>query len=990
MNGPNRAEQNKYEGDVGTSDRPSFRLDAASGTMWRGAVPLTIRPKTAAVLRHLVDRAGAVVSSDELRDVVWGRRYGNENGPKQCIRELRVLLDDPATTPRFIETVGRNGYRFVGDATVITDGQSETGPMVAAPFAVVPTCVGRDHELNELAAGLARAQRGGRSIYFIAGETGVGKTTLIDNFLSRLGRRHDLWIARGQCVPHHGPRDPYAPLLDMAEHLAAGPAGRDFVQLIRNHAPAWLTQLPSIFGVREVVDKQVELAGAGPERMLRELIDIIERLTQPRPGIIVLEDLQWSDASTLGWISAWALRRAPARLMFLATYRVEDERGGGNQALATTLREMQRRPGFRRLELDGLSADAVGQYLDGRFSRHRSPSQLAISLARRTEGHPIFVVAMIEEWLARGELHRSEGWWALRGDVAELAETVPASARALIEHQVARLSSAERRVLEAASVVGEEFSAATLGSGTADTEAAEQQCEELARRRLFIQHVGTMTWPDGTAAASYRFWHALYRQVIYERLPAATRGGFHRRVGARLEAAYGVRARDIAAVLAEHFEQGRDHRRAALYFRQAGERALKLGAAQEATEHLRRALALIARFASNRRRSEDELQAQMSLGAALILAEGFTSPRVAAAYGRARTLAGRVPRFQHLIPLLCGLWNYHIVRGDFRRANPLAQRLGSLAESETDPSMKIAALNAVGWTRWFTGEFAAARACIDASANLYDVRAHRHVSALLGEDPGVAYRMYAAMTLLLLGFPDEAERHVAAGQEIARTINQPLGKAEMLWIGTMAAREAGDTALAEARALSLLKLSEAENLKFWLLPGLTLAGGIAAMRGDKSALDMLREVTQRLPERPVAFTRPYLIAIRAEAYFRHSMFSEARAALTEAFDLVRKTGERWYQAGLHRLAGEIALQLGHGKSDRLDAIGHLTEAVRTARRQTAKLLELRAAVSLARQLECRGERRRAQQMLTPLCEWFPENSAMPPILEARSILAPDG
>ena len=163
---------------------------------------------------------------------------------------------------------------------------------------------------------------------------------------------------------------------------------------------------------------------------------------------------------------------------------------------------------------------------------------------------------------------------------------VPESLRQMIEQQVERLSAEERRVLEAASVAGVEFSAAAVAAGVGtEPDAVEEHCRGLARREQFLQLAGTKEWPDGTVAARYGFLHALYQEVLYEQLPAGRRQRLHQQIGEREEEAYGERAREIAAELAVHFEQGRDYRRAVQYLQQAGENAMRRSAHQEAISH---------------------------------------------------------------------------------------------------------------------------------------------------------------------------------------------------------------------------------------------------------------------------------------------------------------------------------------------------------------------------------------------------------------------
>ena len=263
-------------------------------------------------------------------------------------------------------------------------------------------------------------------------------------------------------------------------------------------------------------------------------------------------------------------------------------------------------------------------------------------LHQRTEGHPLFLAALLEEWQRKGLLMPKEGHWPVEGTLAELAAAVPATVRQLIEHQFAALVPSEQRLLEAASAAGLECPAAAVAAGLdADLESVEARCADLARRHLFLEPRSGSEWPDGTLTARYAFRHALYQHVVYGQLPAGRRGGLHRRIGTRLEAAYGDEKGVIAVTLAEHFEEARDCRRAVGYRRLAGETALMRHAPRTAIEHLDKGLASLHRWpgdASERR--AEELRLQTALAAARIAIDGFGAPGVARAYGRAYRLAG--------------------------------------------------------------------------------------------------------------------------------------------------------------------------------------------------------------------------------------------------------------------------------------------------------------------------------------------------------------
>ena len=881
---------------AGAEIRASYRLDASSSTLWRNDTPFALRAKTLAVLEYLVARPGAVVSREELYRSVWATRVGNENGPKQCIRELRLLFEDAVDGPRFIETVGRLGYRFIGEIAVTGDRAAG-----AQDLQLSPLCVGREAELEALASGLGAARRNARSVCIIGGEPGAGKTRLIDTFVARLPDRRDFWTARGQCMPLHGLHEPYGPLLDALGSLAGSPAESMLRDLVREIAPSWLVHLPDLFPTSEVARRQTELVGSAPERMLRELTGVMERLTQRMPGVLVLEDLHWADTSTLAWLGAWSLRRSPARLFVIGTYRF-DEADRHDSPLSATFRELARNPQCCALELGGLNPDAIANYFALRFPGHSFPPALAAELARRTEGLAILAEAVVDEWVSQGRVRAAGHGWTLDVGVPELVAYAPSSVQDFIAHQLSRLDAQERRLLEAASAVGLTFAAAALPEGDVEVEVVEARCEALSRRRLFIEAAGSTRWPDGTVASVYAFRHALYRDALYEGIPAGTRRAWHRRIGLRMETAYGERTGEIAPFLADQFESALERPKAAAYRQLSGELALKRGAARDAATHLRLALDHNRSRPEGRDRAEAELRMLVSFGAALTGSEGFAAPDLPALYDRADEISRDLSDPFTLIPLLYGLWNYHLTRADFARAIPLATRLGVLAdEGTTDDALTMAAHNARSITHWFIGEPERAVPHIDAVLALYRVDRHGDLSALFGEDPGIVCRQCAAIVYMLIDRPDVAELHFQAGMEIADTLRQPFGRTQTLWGGAVIAHGRGDVAAVRDRAEGLIETCEAADTAFWLPGGQILAGWAAVEGGDPAGLFLIRRGMATWREKQIKLTRPYSLTVLAQACHSCGMAAEALAALSEAHRLAQVTGERWPAKKIDRL-----------------------------------------------------------------------------------------
>jgi hypothetical protein len=267
----------------------------------------------------LVERAPEVVTKQELFDGVWGGTAVGDDSLTSCIHELRDAIGDDARCPRTIETRHRRGYRFIMPTTRIFDQCRDAAPpqvSVREPSQLV----GRLSHLQELGRAFDRAWSGQRQIVFVTGEPGIGKSSLADFFLEQLQTTHAVRIAHRQCVDHHGIGEPYLPLIEALTRLAGGRDGTAVKRTISAQAPSWLAQMPSLWtqSERSALEARVSVTR---ERMMRELTLAVETIASETPILLKLEDIRWSDASTLDWLAHVARRPEPARLMVLATFR---------------------------------------------------------------------------------------------------------------------------------------------------------------------------------------------------------------------------------------------------------------------------------------------------------------------------------------------------------------------------------------------------------------------------------------------------------------------------------------------------------------------------------------------------------------------------------------------------------------------------------------------------------------------------------------------
>ncbi|MGI9303988.1 MAG: ATP-binding protein, partial [Gammaproteobacteria bacterium] len=726
----------------------SFRVDLRDERLWHGADAVRLTNKAFGVLQYLVEHPAQLVTKEALLESVWSRPYVSDAALAVCIRELRRALADDAKTPRFIETVRGRGYRFIAPIAPADSSsafshahlpqRSVSTPRSAAQFlpADLVAPAGRESELAQLHGWLATALQGDRRVGFISGEAGIGKTTLVDAFVAQAQELADLWIGHGQCIDHYGAGEAYLPVLEALARLCRGVDGDDLVSLLRQHAPSWLLQMPALLSADELQTLQRTAAGTTRERMLRELAEAVEVLTARRPMLLVFEDLHWSDTSTLEWLAYVTRRRDPARLLVLVTYRPV-EVIVHEHPLHTILQELRGHDQSAESVLDYLSQNAIAAYLAQQSVGMPAPEDLVRAIHERSSGNPLFVVALLDTLMSHGVVSVDAHGWRIAEELETVAATVPESLRQLIDGQLDQLDTEVLGLLEAASVAGAQFSAAAVAAGiSGDTESIDAQLATLSRRGQFVRALGTIAWPDGTLAGHYGFIHAVYQEVLSSRVPVGRRSRLHRQIGARLETAYGVRAREIAAELAAHFVQGSDASRAARYLMFAGENAAQRSACQEAITHFNLALENLQALPDTPERAQRELPLQYGLGGALIAANGFAWPQTGQAFVRARELCAQLGNTAQVSTVLYGVCLFHLDRGEMTLAREIAE--GALPAAEDDITVQLVGHRLVGTCQDFQGELVAARENLEVALGLYDATEHASLTSVYATDVRVA------------------------------------------------------------------------------------------------------------------------------------------------------------------------------------------------------------------------------------------------------------
>jgi class 3 adenylate cyclase/tetratricopeptide (TPR) repeat protein len=841
--------------------------------------------------------------------------------------------------------------------------------------------IGRDAELAHLGDLLARTLEGRRQVAFVTGEPGIGKTTLVDAFLDGLERRERLRIARGQCVDHRGEGEPYMPVLEAIGRLGRE-VGGPVLDVLRERAPSWLVQLSGLVEDEELQGLRAGALSTTRERMLREMVEAVDVLASEAPLVLVIEDLHWSDPSTLDLIESLARREEQARVLVLCTRRRTDV-GPQADAARRLVQDLRVRDLGTEIRLGGLSEGAIRTYLEHRFPGTGFPDEVAGRVLGRTAGNPLFVLKHADAWIERAAVvERDAGQWELKVSGEALFAGVPETLVTLIEREIEGLDPADATLLEVASVAGVEFPTALAAAAAeiADDET-EVRLTDLARAGLFIAPAGEQAWPDGTVSSTFRFMHDICQEVLYERLPAGRRARLHRRIGSRLEAGFGEQVDRVSNALSWHFVQGGDADRAVRHLLAANDRALQRAAPREALKHLEAALDVLPSIVDERARVQEEIAVRVRLGTPLILLEGWGSPRIEAELVRAASLAQELGEPKELSGTLIALASLHEVRGNYRRSEELSEEALALpvelSSRELVESHELLACSLV-----HQGDFRRALAHADQAVSLSEGVYPDSVVVFGG--PVVAAHVWAALSLWHLGLPDtalaRAAQAVAASELAERASGRAMALVEMSFVHQF--RQEPDEALRWADAG--VRAADETGFEYWRGAGSIIRGWALAARGDtETGLDLVRNGLELTRNTGARLDHAYFLGVHADTCRLAGCFAEGLEAVDQAFELVPENRSFFFVPELHRLRSELLV--AQGLND--NALEELELAMIAARERESPMLELRAAVSLGRLRVRDGEdARMVAERVAEIVSELDEGHDAPDLAAARGLL----
>ncbi|CAN5903051.1 hypothetical protein BH11MYX3_BH11MYX3_09940 [soil metagenome] len=903
----------------------AFGIDLVEERLWKGKEEVALRRKPFAILKYLVENPARLVTHEEILAHVWKGNVVSESSVRSHLHDLRGALGDG-----IIETVVGRGYRFVAKLA-----EDAPAPAQAALLPASHTVVGRQPELVALEEALGKAMTGHRQICFVTGDPGIGKTTVVDTFLATLEPRQLLGV-RGQCIEQYGTPEPYLAVIELFVKLRQSPRGEQAAATLVRHAPSFVAQVPQLISDAQLAEVTRKSSPGAEARTMRELVEAIEALCSLEPIVIVLEDMQWSDVATIDLISLVGQRKDRAKLLVIATSR-RAEAQTVTHPLNRVMRTLVARNGAVLISLDRIHRVAVRELVELRFPGHSFPESFFELIERITAGTPLFLVSILDDLVKRGMIEHRDGGWLLTMGSDEVASYRPATVRQLIDIQLDRLESTEQRVLEAASLIGPQFSTGLVAAALeSSTEEVYDICDLLARRALFLAAESSDDWPDGTMQSRYGVTHALVQEVCFDRAPIARRVRWHRLIAERLEAAYGERTEEIAHVLASHLEQGQQPARALHHYVVAADRTARRFSIADASRLYRRAHALFERLPETPERDVMELRVLAGIAQSVTLSSKRAFHEPIAVFERMTTIARRLDTIPALYAALVDLCFRHGTLAEYADADRVDRELVALeATSKISADLRRLANGARAILAMWKGELAEALRLLEPITS--DVASRGPMGGILGNADRVAFLLiYQCSSRWLVGDPERALADALRGVDRAVAVGAPYALGATCCVLARLRYWRGDSPeLIREAAERVLSIPEADT---WYAMATTLSG-VARHRQSPLSTEEIDELVATgnsrmtvFPMGATALSLPIVELLRASG-----QNARASALVEEMLAFIRDTGEHMLESEYLRLRGELLEE-----SDRPGAIAAYDLAVTSARTRGALALEARA------------------------------------------------
>jgi class 3 adenylate cyclase/predicted ATPase len=835
--------------------------------------------------------------------------------------------------------------------------------------------VGREQEVGLLLERWAQVKDGQGHVVLLTGDAGIGKSRLVQMLKEHLANEpHTRWECR--CLPYFE-NTALFPLTDLFQRL---------LQFQAEDTPdAKLEKLEhALSQYRLPVEETVPLftpllslpipedryppLTLSPQRQrqktLETLVALLLELAERQPVLFILEDLHWADPTTLELLNLVIEQIPTTSILTVLTCRPHFQPAWHHRSYLT------------EMTVNRLSHAHVEQIVNRMTDEKTFPQELLAQIVAKTDGVPLFVEEITKALVESGQLRAVDGHYELIGSFSTFA--IPATLHDSLMARLDRLMTA-KVIAQLGATLGRQFSYALL-------QAVAQLNDRTLHEELHRLVEAEIVYQRGVPPhATYTFKHTLIQDAAYQSLLRSTRQQYHQRVAQVLTERFPDTAETQPELLAHHYTEAGLTEQAIAYWQRAGQHASDRSANQEAISHFTTGIALLKTLPETPARTQQAVTLYIALGTALQVAKGFGAPEVEDAYTQARTLCQQVGETSQLAEALFGLCRFYAVRAQLHTAREFGESLLRLAQRADDSALAIMAHYALGATWLYLGALPAARLHLEEGFACYTPDQRRAPAFRMGQDPGVVCRLYAAMALWLLGYPAQALAGIHDALALAHALSHPLSLAYARCWAALVSQCRRDVPTVHEQADAAVTLSTAQGFPHWAALGTILRGWALAMQEQGQAgLALLRQGIAAWRATGAALGVPYFCTVLADVCAHLGHTEDGLQALAEASTLVEQHEECWWEAEVHRLRGVVLLK--QPVPQPAEAETWLQRALDVARRQEAKALELRAAMSLGRLWQQQGKQAEAYALLAPIYGWFTEGFDTADLQEAKALV----
>jgi tetratricopeptide (TPR) repeat protein len=869
--------------------------------------------------------------------------------------------------------------------------------------------VGRHTEMEQLQRAWEQVKGGHGQIVGVMGEPGLGKSRLFHEFTV---------IAQSGCLVleaysvSHGKASPYLPLIELLKtyfRIEPQDDERQRRAKVMGHVLVLDRGLeetfPYLFALLGIEEQPSPLQQMDPQIRRRRTFEALKKLflreSLNQPLLLIFEDLHWLDTETQGFLDVLSESVASARILLLVNYRPEYRHEWGQKTYYTQLRLAP----FGQAEAEEFLAVLLGD--EGGATGLSPLRMLKQVILTKTEGSPFFMEEIVQELTEQGVLVRDVAGARLRpgsspGQVRFPTDLqIPATVQGVLAARIDRLTPDEKALLQQLAVIGREFPVSLI------RQVIPRPEDELYRLLAALQRKEFLYEQPALPEVEYIFKHALTQEVAYGTVLQERRKALHEQTARAMEVLYRANLDAHYGDLAHHYSRSGNAAKAVEYLSLAGQQAARHSAHADAVAHLTTALALLPTLPDTAARARQELSLHLSLGTSWMATKGYGAAEVEQTYTHAQELSLKVGEPLQITQVLFGLWAFYAARGNHTAALALGEHFLPVAQRQQDATLSFVVQAVLGMTLLWRGEFARAQEHLDHAFAGYDPKRHHDLGHQVGLDPGLVALAFAAHTLWYRGYPDQALERVRQGLALTQTLSHPLSSAAALAYVAFVHLFRREGPEARAQAQAVLTLAHEHGLTLWLAYGASLQGWALVEGATLSDAHTQREAGLGQLQEGLAAVRateaklwvPLLLGAVAQGYAQNGQAEEGLKVIAGALAMVEQNEERWTEADLYRLQGELTLQketrgweLGASASLQTPSVVELEagecfhKAIETARRQQAKSLELRAVMSLSRLWQSQGKKEQAHQLLAEIYGWFTEGFNTKDLQEAKALL----